>query len=72
MINIDSVRRLLAVADVGRDPYAVADVANSLLGVDAGDRGAMGHYVRALVGLKLLGAAKRLMPEIEGGGEQCG
>jgi hypothetical protein len=67
MITIDSIHRLLAIAEVGKDPYAVANAAASLLAANAQDRYACGHYVRALAALKLGAAAGRLMTGAGGG-----
>ncbi len=52
MLNTDSLRRLLAVADVAKDPYAVADVAATLLAANPSDPAAA-DYRRALAHLKL-------------------
>jgi hypothetical protein len=60
MITTDAIRRLLAVADVARDPYAVATAAGSLLAADPRDAAAAGHYLRALAALKLTAAARRV------------
>ncbi len=61
MITIDSIRGLLAIADVARDPYAVAGAASSLLTADPRDSVAAGHLVKALFALKLTVAAHRVM-----------
>jgi hypothetical protein len=59
MITTDSIRRLLAIADVARDPYAVSGAAAALLSADPSDRFAAEHYFRALAALKLTGALGR-------------
>ena len=61
MITIDSIRGLLAIADVARDPYAVAGAASSLLAADPRDPIAAGHLAKALLSLKLTVAAHRVM-----------
>jgi len=61
MINMESVRRLLAIADASKDPYAVTEVAGSLLAANGSDSVAAGHYVRALSALQLFGAAHRVV-----------
>lgn len=68
MITTESIRRLLAIADVARDPYAVAGTAAALLAADGGDRFALEQYVRALGALKLTAAAQRLAGSRAGGG----
>jgi hypothetical protein len=52
MLKTESLRRLLAVADVAKDPYAVADVAATLLAANPADPAAA-DYRRALAHLKL-------------------
>ncbi|MGN6370809.1 MAG: hypothetical protein ACTHN5_21350 [Phycisphaerae bacterium] len=63
MINVEAVRRLLAVAEVKKDPYAVAEVAGALLTANAGDGAAIGAYARALGALGLLSAAQRVVKD---------
>ena len=64
MVNVEAVRRLLAIADVNRDPYAVAEVAGALLTGNRADAAALGAYARALSGLGLLSAAQRVLGEL--------
>src|SRR4051812_18199988 len=61
MITTDSIRNLLAIADVTKNPYTVASVAVSLLAANPADHVALGHYVRSLSALKLTAAAKRVL-----------
>ncbi len=60
MLSTDTLRKLLAIADVQRDPYAVTDASSSLLAANAEDGAAVLHYFRALTTLGLSAAAKRL------------
>jgi len=61
---------MLEGADVGRDPYGVAQGARLLLAADASDAFAFEQYVKALQVLKLSNAAARLTgaPISPGGG----
>ena len=51
MVTIETVRRLIAVADVRQDPYAVAAACGALLDVNGNDQVAALHYVRAMWGM---------------------
>ncbi len=46
MVDVEAVRRLLGVADVGKDPYAVAAVAGQLLAINEADGVAAGRIMR--------------------------
>ncbi len=63
MVNVEVVRRLLAIAEVNKDPYAVAEVAGALLTGNRADMAALAAYARALGALGLLAAAQRTLGE---------
>jgi hypothetical protein len=71
-MNADAIRRLLAVSDVARDPYTVAEVAGGLLLAGEKDAAARAHYARALGELKLFTAGARLLGSPANGGLNSG
>ena len=66
MVNVEAVRRLLTIADVGKDPYAVAEVAGALLAANRADGAAVAAYARVLSALGLLSAAQRVLAQEPG------
>jgi hypothetical protein len=64
MIQIDTIKRLLAIADVARDPYTVAEAAASLLNANEADPLPRIHYARALATLGLGNAARRVVDNL--------
>ena len=64
MIHIDTVKRLLAIADVSRDPYTVAEAAASLIAANVKDVLPKVQYARALATLGLGAAARRVIDEL--------
>lgn len=74
MLNLDAVRRLLAVAEVNVNPYVVAEVAGALLAADETDLVARAHYARALSAMKLVAATQRVVgsSQASSGGETIG
>ena len=65
MLTAESVRCLLDIADVRKDPYAVARVAGELLDLDEQDRHAAAHYACALAVLGLGAAGRRVLRDPE-------
>ena len=61
MLTSDSLHKQLAIADVNKDPYAVAAAAAALLRGDPFDKIASQFYVQALSALKLAAAAHRFL-----------
>lgn len=61
MLTPDLLYKLLAIADVHRDPYAVAAAAGALLAANPYDTLAPQYYARALLTLKLTAASHRLL-----------
>ena len=64
MIQVSTLRRLLAAADVAKDPYAVAEASAALASANADDFVARLHYVRALMALGLGAVAQRVAATI--------
>jgi len=64
MIKKETIHQLLALADVKRDPYAVADACAALLDDNPTDTHALGGYIRVLVALGLGMLARRLWANI--------
>ncbi len=61
MVARETLRKLLEVANVRQDPYAVAEAAAGLWELDQGDALAGLNYVRALAALEMGAAARRMM-----------
>jgi len=61
MLTSETLYKLLAIADVAKDPYAVAAAAAALLKGDPYDKIASQFYVQALSTLKLAAAAQRFL-----------
>jgi hypothetical protein len=61
MASLNTLRRLLEISDVRRDPYAVAEICGELLERDAGDLQAGFQYLRVMAALELGTVARRLL-----------
>lgn len=59
MLHVQTLRRLIAAAQVQRDPYAVAEAATALLRANPADALVLQHYALALETLGLRDAARR-------------